>query len=343
VDEYPIEQPGPLAEVAAIYAATARPLAFRARTREEVPAWREALRTRLKETLNVPHDVRPLAAETVSRETPDGYTRELVVLRAPVGGVPVYVLRPDGAGPFRPVIAMHGHGPGVRDAIGLEQGEEEHAHVVDLNTRLAVALVQRGFLVFAPEQLGFGGRREAEDKALGSMASSCRQASLSLLLLGHTMAGLRVRDIQRTLEYAGTHPDARRGGIGGVGFSGGGTALLYAAALDERLGALVLSGCVTNYLQSIMAVSHCEDNYLPGVLTYAELGDIVASLAPRPLFVESGMDDDIYPASATVATVTQVRKAYTLLGAGDRVELEVFAGGHRFHGTRSLEWLGRRL
>lgn len=337
------DQPGPLAEVAALYDATPRALAFRARTRDELATWREALQARLREILAVPADDVPPAPEVVGKEEADGYSRELVFLRARTGGVPVYVLRPGGPGPFPPVLALHGHGPGVRDALDLPESAEEEAHIRSANAAFAVGLVRRGFLVFAPEQLGFGDRRDADDQALGSMAWSCRQAALSLLLLGHTMAGLRVRDVFRTLDYMAGHADARPGRAGGVGLSGGGTTLLYAAALDDRLAALILSGCLSSFRQSIMAVAHCEDNYLPGILRHAEMADLVALLAPRPLFVESGLDDPDFPASGAVAAITQIRKAYVLLGAADRLEFEVFAGGHQFHGTRSLEWFARWL
>jgi len=338
-----MSQGGPLAEVSALYNAVPRDLAFRARTRAEMAPWKASLRAKLSEILNVPRDARPPVAEIAERVAAAGHSRELVLLRTASGTLPIYVLRPDGPGPFRPALAMHGHGAGVRPIIGAAEGAEEHDQVERHNTAFGLSLVERGFLVFAPEALGFGSRREADDAALGPLASSCRQASLDLLLLGHTMAGLRVRDAMRTLAYIQSHPDARREGIGGVGFSGGGTTLLYTAALDDRISALVLSGCLASYRQSIMAIPHCEDNYLPGILRHAEVADIAASLAPRPLFAESGLDDTEFPASSTVATVTQVRKAYTLLGASDRLELEVFAGGHRFHGARSLDWLARRL
>ena len=338
-----MSQGGPLAEVSALYNGIPRDLAFRARTRAEMAPWKASLRAKLSEVLNVPRDARPPVAEIAERVEAAGHSRELVLLRTASGTLPIYVLRPDGPGPFRPVLALHGHGAGVRPIIGAAEGAEEHDQVERHNTAFGLSLVERGFLVFAPEALGFGSRREADDAALGPLASSCRQASLDLLLLGHTMAGLRVRDAMRTLAYIQSHPDARREGIGGVGFSGGGTTLLYTAAVDDRISALVLSGCLASYRQSIMAIPHCEDNYLPGILRHAEVADIAALLAPRPLFAESGLDDTEFPASSTVATVTHVRKAYTLLGASDRLELEVFAGGHRFHGARSLDWLARRL
>ena len=151
-----IKQPGPLAEVEALYDATPRLLAFQARTREEFSSWHEELQAHVAKLLRVPEDPYPLRHYVLSKRQMEGYSRERVILKAAVGGVPLYVLRPDGDGPFRPVIALHGHGPGVRDAVGLQDGEEEEAHVAALNTGFAVSLVQRGFLVFAPEQLGFG-------------------------------------------------------------------------------------------------------------------------------------------------------------------------------------------
>lgn len=333
---------GPLGEVLALYDAAPRSLAFRARNLADALRWRDQLRARLDEVLAVPRDTKPLRAEPLDRVATSEYQRDTILLRAETGALPLHVLRPIGLGPFRPVVALHGHGHGVRDILGADRDGRADVASPDEHAHFAKTLVQRGFLVFAPEQLGFGSRRDLEDAAQGSTATSCRQASLDLLLLGYTMTGLRVRDIRRTLDYIATYPDAQRGPIAAVGFSVGGTALLYAAALDERIGALVLSGCLASFRQSIMALPHCEDSYLPGVLRYADLPDIAALLAPRPLFVESGMDDELFPASSAVAAVAQLRKAYLLHGALDRIDSEIFAGGHRFHGVRAIEWLARR-
>ena len=47
-----------------------------------------------------------------------------------------------------------------------------------------------------------------------------------------------------------------------------------------------------------MSVSHCIDNYLPGILNWAEQYDVAGLIAPRPLFAESGERDDIFPVAA---------------------------------------------
>jgi hypothetical protein len=57
-------------------------------------------------------------------------------------------------------------------------------------------------------------------------------------------------------------------------------------------------------------------------------------VAPRPLLVESGTDDVIFPLDAARQTVAAVRKVYAEMGAPpDTVVHDVFDGGHRWHGT----------
>lgn len=73
-----------------------------------------------------------------------------------------------------------------------------------------------------------------------------------------------------------------------MGISGGGLVAAFASALDERIKAAVVSGYVNTFEASIMAIRHCIDNYVPGLLQDAEMPDIVGLIAPRPLLIESG-------------------------------------------------------
>src|SRR4029078_967353 len=89
--------------------------------------------------------------------------------------------------------------------------------------------------------------------------------------------------------------------IGIMGISGGGTTTLFTAALEDRIKAIVISGNLNSFRDSILAIRHCECNYVPGILQVAEMGDIACSLAPRPLLVESGTEDLIFPIETTKA------------------------------------------
>ena len=61
----------------------------------------------------------------------------------------------------------------------------------------------------------------------------------------------------------------------------------------------MISGYLNTFRDSIMSLSHCIDNYVPGILNWAEMYDVAGLIAPRPLFVESGIKDDIFPIEAS--------------------------------------------
>ncbi|WP_077622595.1 hypothetical protein [Sediminibacillus massiliensis] len=84
----------------------------------------------------------------------------------------------------------------------------------------------------------------------------------------------------------------------------------FTAALDERVKATVLSGFTNTFKGSIMAMHHCIDNYLPGILRYAELPDIIGLIAPRPLFVEAGEEDPIFPVEHVRTALSRLKKIY---------------------------------
>src|SRR5512135_933720 len=109
------------------YEAGPRQLAFRARTLDEWQVWRKTLHARLAECLGeLPVsreadrcDLAPQVVEVVEEQD---YRREKVVFYSEPGvAVPCYVLTPRTAlPPYRPLIALHGHGSdGARLLLGL--------------------------------------------------------------------------------------------------------------------------------------------------------------------------------------------------------------------------------
>jgi hypothetical protein len=123
-----------------------------------------------------------------------------------------------------------------------------------------------------------------------------------------------------------------------MGISGGGTATLFAAALEPRIRAAMVSGYLNTFRDSVGSLAHCIDNYVPGILNWAEMADVAGLIAPRPLFAESGEKDNIFPIAASLESFTQVRGIYDVFGAADRVEHEVFPGEHSFWGRRGIRF-----
>ena len=327
-----------------------RRLAFRASTLAEAQAWQAELRETLARLLGgLPAercDLDPHLIETVAEE---GFTRELVVFQSLPGEyVPCYVLIPRGAAPpYRPVIALHGHGPaGARHVVGLVAGEAEAEHARLSNYDYARQLALRGFLVFAPTMRGFAERMEPpplRDDSDEMWMSSCEAAGYNALLCGQTLLGLRAWDQRRLIDYIETRAEPRAPGLACVGLSGGGTATLYTAALEPRITCAVISCAFNPYRDSIMPLSHCACNYVPGIVQYAEIADIAGLIAPRPVLIEAGTQDRSFPVAGTRRAVDDLRRIYECFDARQAVETDIFEGGHRWSGAKAYGWLDREL
>jgi len=149
--------------------------------------------------------------------------------------------------------------------------------------------------------------------------------------------------VMRTIDYIATRPELDGSRVGCMGISGGGTATLFSAALEPRIRAAMVSGYLNTFRDSIGSLAHCVDNYVPGILNWAEMHDIAGLIAPRPLFVESGELDNIFPIAASRESFAQVREVYSVFEAADRVEQEVFPGEHSFWGKRGIPFMVKNL
>jgi dienelactone hydrolase len=331
------------------YQEAPRQLAFRATTQEEGRAWQRTLRATLRQLLGgFPAERCPLEPYVLERTEDDGYVRELVAFQTVPGEhVLVYVLVPPASAPPRPVIALHGHGGGgARHLAGIAHDEAEREHIRAHNYDYARQLALRGWTVFAPVQRGFAERQEPAPLNSGGdplWSSSCYMQSVNAMLLGTTILGLRVWDVMRLLDYIETRSDVRQGSVGCVGLSGGGTTTLFATALEPRISCAVVSGFLNTFRDSLLAMEHCLCSFVPGILQYAEMEDIAGLIAPRPLLVESGTDDPIFPIEATERAYARVEQIYRCFDAADRLDKDIFKGGHQWSGAKAYTWLDRWL
>ena len=160
---------------------------------------------------------------------------------------------------------------------------------------------------------------------------------------GETMIGWRVYDVMRTIDWIETRKELDAERVGCMGISGGGTITTFAAALEPRIKAALMSGYLNTFRDSVISISHCIDNYVPGILNWCEMYDVAGLIAPRPLFSESGEKDDIFPVEASRASFERVKKVYEMLGKADLAELETFPDEHNFWGKKGLPFLAKHL
>jgi hypothetical protein len=109
----------------------------------------------------------------------------------------------------------------------------------------------------------------------------------------------------------------------------------------------VKAALVNSYLGKYVVTSldeeHCPCNDIPGILRYAEMGDVAALIAPRPvMFVNGRRDPATSPAArGSFAIVSQM---YRLLGVPRRARLiEPEEMGHYFDNQLAIGWFRRWL
>ncbi|MDT8859786.1 dienelactone hydrolase family protein [Alkalihalobacillus sp. MEB130] len=253
--------------------------------------------------------------------------------------MPVYMLVPKmrSASPVPAVLAIHGHGYGSKEVVGLHPGGLPNLGVPGIHKNFAIELVKRGVVVVAPELIGFGERKVAATES--ATDNSCFELASQLLLYRKTLAGLRVYECRRILDYLNELPNINHKKIGCMGFSGGGLIAAFTSAIDERIKATVISGYANTFKDSIIARRHCLDNYLPGILQNAELPDLIGLIAPRSLCIEAGIHDHLFPFHGVQKAVHKLEKIYNSQDAIHAFTYDVFEGGHEVSGSKSFNWL----
>jgi dienelactone hydrolase len=321
-------------------------MTFRAQNRKQAEIWQRQLRDKVKELVGgFPPTHGALNAQTLEVRDFSGYRREKFIFESRPGlAVLGYLLTPAGAkAPYRTMICVPGHGRGVEDIVGIDDQGRDRTTKDGYQHDFAIQVAEQGLAAVAIEPMAFGCRRGTQAKKEGLGHSSCQPVAGAALLLGQTMIGWRVFDVMRTIDWIETRQELDASRVGCMGISGGGTCTTFSAALEPRIKSAMISGYLNTFRDSIFSLSHCIDNYVPGVLNWAEMYDIAALIAPRPLFAESGTKDDIFPIEASRASFARVKKVYETLGAAENCQHEVFEGEHSFHGVKGIPFLAEHL
>jgi dienelactone hydrolase len=248
------------------------------------------------------------------------------------------------------VLAPHGHSSGGkyapagrRDIPALVETIEEH------NYDYGVQLVRQGLVVLCSDARGFGERREEALQGDGEalLSSSCAVLNHMAMPLGQTVTGMWAWDLMRLLDYVATRPECDPNRVGCGGLSGGGLQTLWLAALDDRVRCAVISGYFYGYKDSLLKLNgNCSCNYVPGLWALADMGDLGALIAPRPLLIETGTRDPLNGERGVENVTEQVAitaQAYQVFDAQERLAHALFEGEHMWHGAEAVPWMVRWL
>ncbi|MBI2686048.1 MAG: acetylxylan esterase [Acidobacteria bacterium] len=321
-------------------------LTYKPGSKKATEAWQKKLRAKLLDLIGgFPKDKTPLQAVTLEVRDFPGYRREKFVIQTQPGMAQLgYLLTPLNAkGPLATMICVPGHGRGVDDVIGVDDKGRDRTDKAGYQHDFAIQVVEAGMAAVAVEPMAFGCRRDARTAKRGLGTSACQPVAGTALLLGETIIAWRSYDVVRTVDWIETRKELDASRVGLMGISGGGMTTSFAAALEPRIKAAMISGYLNTFKSSIVALSHCMDNYVPGILNWCENYDVASLIAPRPLYCESGERDPIFPIAATREAFGHVKQVYTALGVPDLAQLEVFDGEHLFHGGAGIPFLAKHL
>jgi hypothetical protein len=316
-------------------------------SRGECLAWQARFKAKLLELLGSHQPPTAWKTTVLSQQELPGYRREELLLEANgFPPLPVYLLVPDAGKGKRLAcaLALHGHGPlGHHPVAGRDDLPGGQQAIAGANYDYGRQLAQRGYLVACPCFTPFGDRlgegphgREAFGKR-----DPCEDVFLRLLALGRVLMAENLRDALWALNLLLGHERADPERIACVGLSYGGRMAMLTSAVEPRIRAAVMSGAL-NVMQERLAQPYsCGAQIIPGLLQYGDVPEIGGLIAPRPAVWEVGSRDGLMKPQWVAEATTRMQKAYRAMGAEEKLIIDRFDGGHRWHGEVAYAALRR--
>lgn len=301
------------------------------------------IRTALKDLLFISSQADNVSYVVLATQDKGKYTQTLIEY---VGYekdlIQAYLLLPKGDGPFPAVLIHHQHNSewhlGKSEVCGIK-GDPLNA--------FGSELANSGFIVLAPDSIGFEDRRrnqrgnEKNEKADWLQyfnGMTYRMVSGKLLLttvLCDAMIGISVL-------MADNRVDKTRIGI--LGHSYGGSTSIFHAAVDERVKFVCASGAACSYKNKIQNETGIEMSLvIPGILKQFDIPDIVKSISSRNTLLVSATND-IYSKDA-YNIANKVHEELKKLNEIDKLEHIQYDGNHALTAERFefiLDWIKKQ-
>jgi dienelactone hydrolase len=154
----------------------------------------------------------------------------------------------------------------------------------------------------------------------------------SLRASGTSLLAVERAKQQYLLDAVLARPDVDPQRVGTAGLSYGGFFGLYAAALDPRIGVVIVACAFRAHSPQNPAKPSAR-------LTIASSVELAALVCPRPLLVQAGIADTIYRIDNVREAVSRSWELYRVAEKSANFQYVEFAGGHEFHGEPVWDFL----
>lgn len=329
-----------------LYERTKPSLAFKAKSKEEFIEWKEKLKNKIKELLGDFPEPAPLNPKLLSKEYTEHFIREKWLIQSEEDcWVPLYLLVPKNRkGRLPAILCAHGHGPYGKDSVaGVHFNDPaRESEIQRLNYNYGEQMTIAGFVTVAPDWRSFGERIGYHNPYSGR--DICNIHFLQHLILGRTLLGANIFDGMRVIDFLVTREEVDPSRIGCMGLSFGGTMTTYLALLDDRIKAAdIICYATTTEHYAISRPNFCGSQIVPYLYKYADVPDVIAAMAPKPLLIESGASDTCFWIHSALKAHEIIKKAYEVAGVPENFWIEVFPGEHSFSGRLAFSFFKKFL
>jgi dienelactone hydrolase len=296
---------------------------------------REKMRALLATSLAYPPPhVLPASQQTASlaHVAEDGlasYYELIVPVLRGVHARGVFMMPRAASGKVPLVIAAHGRG-------GMpERPKDGKLTVVSRRNRdLAYGALQKGYAVWEPMFIFYSQQHPADIRERLEVRARQSGTTLPAIEIAKIIGGLNALLASQPI-------DAKR--IAMVGMSYGGFYTLYATALEDRIRVAVVAAYF-NDRKAVLASSEpfgVLDWRFHNSLRWFRDETMAALICPRPLQIQSGDHDQLFPIEGARQTVPAARRFYERLNIADRFSFVEFVGRHDFNGDAAWTFIDR--
>jgi len=305
-------------------------------TPKEFDNWKRNLREKITEVFDIPDEILIENLQVVEKNvkltkyTVDAFDGDTIIF---------YELLPEMETNHAVIIFPGSGNQGARDVLGIDSEMSEFYYHQEVGLKVA----SQNYAVYVIEQRGWGERQIdagslcIEKALLGVGLINCSGIAFARILSSHGMDlgrlqlidALTLTDYVRSLGYEK---------VTVMGLSlGGGSAMFSAALRDDVTNAVLAS-----------AISSVEKSYTfdaDGMLQYYDVPDIVSMIAPRPVYMSWGLNENLpfrFEAE-TLYSTSKIQEAYEVFNATENIIVlvhdDTFSSGHNYQIDSVLRFL----
>ena len=315
------------------------PLAWGNSDIRDFDVWKQAAREKVFDCMFTPPPapVNGFEAKVLYEEQRDGYkARKLEIRLSRYYTVPVYLLIPDGKGPFPAVNVLHDHGAHLfigkekvirplacEDSVVINDAE---AWVQNYEGQyFGDYLAQHGFVVFSSDAPMWGERGQKE----GPRRDKYDMIAGNMMMYGIDLSAYMTYDDLRATDYLASLPEVDPKRIGCTGWSMGAYRTWMLSALSDRIKAgAAVCWMVTTDEQLTLHYSRTENggfaNCLPGLRRWLDYPHIASIACPKPMLFINGSQDKLFPVAGAQKAFAIMHDVWESQGAVNNLETELW-------------------